>query len=178
MVYRTKTYIAAEWTGEEKAVKKLYEWEKNKFLSLSFSDAHELTQSRDSSLNCTIKKSLKERLDASKIFVLIVGDKTKTVTSGSCQYCDSYDVDKGICKRYYSLDFDSYIKFECNKAVDFINDDKIKNFKIVVLYNAAKVDKTKCPDVIKNHGTHIAMEIIEDGVRKWNYQSIKNALNS
>ena len=44
---------------------------------LSFVDAHELTQARDTSLPCSIKRFLRERLDASKTFVLVVGDKTK-----------------------------------------------------------------------------------------------------
>jgi len=49
VVYRTKTYIAAEWDGDQNAVKKLQDWNNNKYLSLSFTDAHDLMQARDSS---------------------------------------------------------------------------------------------------------------------------------
>ena len=70
MPYRTKTYIAADWTGDKDAIDQLYKWNKSEYWELHFTDAHELTQARDSSLNCNIKKSLKERLDASKKFIL------------------------------------------------------------------------------------------------------------
>lgn len=74
MYYRTRTYIAADWDGDKKAIDVLYSWNDNKYLTLSFTNAHDLMQARDTSLNCSIKRSLKERMDASKTFVLIVGD--------------------------------------------------------------------------------------------------------
>ena len=85
MVYRTKTYIAADWDGDKNAVEQLYKWKNSNYWSLNFHDAHDLTQARDSSLNCSIKTSLAKRLDGSKTFVLIVGNNTKTVRRGSCQ---------------------------------------------------------------------------------------------
>lgn len=77
MTYRTRTYIAAEWDGDSDAVQQLHKWNDSNHFSLSFTDAHDLQQSRDGSLNCSIKRSLAERLDASKTFVLIVGSNTK-----------------------------------------------------------------------------------------------------
>ncbi len=97
MGYRTRTYIAAEWDGDQDAVKQLHKWNDSKYWSLSFTDAHELMQARDGSLNCSIKNSLSTRLDASKTFVLIVGSNTKTVTSGSCQHWD-----KELCTWLFS----------------------------------------------------------------------------
>jgi hypothetical protein len=175
MAYRTKTYIAADWDGDKNAVDKLYEWKKSKYWSLDFQDAHDLTQARDSSLNCNIKKSLKERLDASKTFVLIVGDKTNTVTSGSCSSapCDSYNSWTKSCAKGYSVDYRSYIKYECDKAKEAYNEGKMT---IVVLYNATTVDKSKCPDAVKNIGTHTAMRYRENGQVYWDYQAVKSAL--
>ncbi len=169
MVYRTKTYIAADWTGDAGAVEQLNKWNDSKYWGLSFHDAHDLQQARDSSLNCSIKSSLATRLDASKTFVLIVGSGTKTVRSGSCQYCGSYNSRTHICARGYSVDYRSYIEYECEKAVrDGLN--------IVVLYNAATVDKSKCPDVIKYSGTHTAMQHLVYGTHEWNYSAVKTAL--
>lgn len=91
MAYRTKTYIAADWDHDKDAVDQLYRWKNGQKWSLDFHDAHELTQSRDSSLPCSIKTSLKTRMDASKTFVLIVGDHTDLVTKGSCHLCKSYN---------------------------------------------------------------------------------------
>ena len=79
MAYRTKTYIAADWDGDKNAVEQLYKWKKSNYWSLDFHDAHDLTQARDSSLNCSIKSSLATRLDVSKTFVLIVGNTTVNI---------------------------------------------------------------------------------------------------
>jgi hypothetical protein len=169
MAYRTKTYIAADWDGDRDAVEQLSKWNDSQYWSLSFTDAHDLTQARDSSLNCSIKSSLATRLDASKTFVLIVGSNTKTVRSGSCQYCDSYNSWTTSCARQHNVDYRSYIEYECEKAVrDGLN--------IVVLYNAATVNKSKCPDAVKNIGTHEAMCYYKDGQYYWNYQAVKTAL--
>lgn len=170
MAYRTKTYIAGDWDGDHDAVAQLHKWNDSNYWSFSFTDAHDLTQARDSSLNCSIKSSLATRLDASKTFVLIVGTGTKTVRSGSCQYCSSYNSWTGSCARSYSVDLRSYVEYECAKAAR-------DGLKIVVLYNAATVDKSKCPDAVKSIGTHIAMCFIKDGQYYWDYQAVKNALS-
>jgi hypothetical protein len=173
MAYRTKTYIAADWDGDSDAVEQLYKWKNSKYWSLDFHDAHDLTQARDNSLNCSIKRSLAIRLDASKTFVLIVGSNTKTVRSGRCQYCASKNSWTGACVRGYNVDNRSYIEYECDKAKDAYNEGKMN---IVVLYNATSVDKSKCPDVLKYVGTHTAMCYYENGQYYWNYQAVKTAL--
>lgn len=58
MVYITKTYIAADWDGDKKAVDKLREWNDGEKWNLSFTDAHDLTQARDDS--CYVTKELKQ----------------------------------------------------------------------------------------------------------------------
>lgn len=169
MVYRTKTYIAADWDGDKNAIDTLYAWKEGKKWSLDFTDAHALTQARDGSLNCSIKKSLATRLDTSKTLVLIVGNKTKTVRSGSCQYCDSYNSYTKVCAKGYSVDLKSYIEYECAKAVR-------DGLAIVILYNAATIDKSKCPDEVKVYGIHAAMQKMENGKHVWDYPSVKKVL--
>jgi hypothetical protein len=105
MANRTKTYIAADWYSDSDAVKQLHNWNDSKHWILSFQDAHDLTQARDSSLNCNIKSSLATRLNISKTFVLIVGKNTKTVQRGSCQYCNSYNSWTKSCAKGYSVDY-------------------------------------------------------------------------
>lgn len=169
MAYRTKTYIAAEWTGDSDAVEQLHKWNNSNYWSLSFVDAHDLTQARDGSLNCSIKSSLSTRLDVSKTFVLIVGSNTKTARSGSCQYCSSNRSFYSNCSRGHKIDSRSYIEYECDKAVrDGLN--------IIVLYNAATVNRDKCPDSVRNLGSHVAMCYFENGKYYWDYQAVKNAI--
>ena len=169
MAYRTRTYIAADWDGDENAVNQLRKWNDSKHWALSFTDAHDLQESRDSSLPCSIKCSLKERMDCSKQFVLIVGDHTASVTKGGCQFCESYNSHTCSCARGHSIDHRSYIKYECNKAL-------AAGIDIVVLYNAARVDRSKCPEAVRDEGKHAAMQCIKDGVRYWDYKAVKDAL--
>ncbi len=115
MAYRTKTYIAGDWDGDKDLIDKLNEWNEKDTLKLHFSDAHLLTQARDTSLPCTIKRSLAERLNASKTFLLVVGRNTDSVTKGACRYCPRYSY--GRCLNGYSVDNRSFIKYECEKAV-------------------------------------------------------------
>lgn len=167
--YRTRTYIAGDWTGDKDLIEQLYKWNESDYWALHFIDAHELMQARDSSLSCTIKRSLAERLNASKTFVLVVGAETKTLTKGSCRYCESYDSWPQKCKRGYCVDYRSYIKYECEKA---FRDD----LRIVVIYNYASVRREKCPDVLQYVGKHVNAYYNDNGVYRWNYQGIKDAI--
>lgn len=167
MTYRTKTYIAGDWTGDKDAIDTLYRWKNSGYLNFDFVDAHSLTQARDTSLNCSIKRSLKERLDASKTFVLVVGANTKDLRAGGCQYCNYYRsyFYTSRCLHNYSVDVRSYIDYECEKA-------KEAGIRIVVLYNYSNIYRDKCPESLRWTGTHVAM--ISDG--RWDYTSIKNAI--
>lgn len=168
MTYRTKTYIAGDWTGDQDLIAKLYEWNNRNDLKLHFIDAHDLTQSSDSSLNCSIKDSLGMRLDASKTFVLVVGDKTKSLRAGSCSCCRYYSYSSG-CGKGWPTSLKSYIEYECDKAVR-------DGLKIVVIYNSAHVFKDRCPDAVVNIGTHIAGYSWDNGFKRWNYTAIKNSI--
>ena len=172
MAYRTKTYIAGDWTGDKDAIDKLYKWNDSNYWSLSFTDAHDLTHAKDSSLNCTIKRSLKTRLDSSKTFVLVVGEKTNSITAGGCQLCGSYNRWTSSCAKGYSVDYRSYIKYECDKAAE-------AGIKIVVLYNSTYVSKSKCPEYVRNIGNHVAMVYKgADGKYYWDYNAVKKALDN
>jgi hypothetical protein len=176
MYYRTRTYIAGDWDHDSDAVEMLHFWNESSKYGLSFSDAHDLKQARDTSLNCSIKRSLADRLNASKTFVLIVGDHTSSLRAGSCQYCPEYRNSPWVgpyCNNNHTLDYRSYIEFECEKA---LND----GLNIIVLYKASNVDRTKCPSVIRNSGTHAPMKKWNSYSRRyeWDYQSVKQAFDS
>jgi len=49
--------------------------------------------------------------------------------------------------------------------------------KIVVLYNYANVERSKCPEVLRYKGTHVnAYYRAVDGNYYWNYEAIKSAI--
>ena len=175
-MYKTRTYIAGDWDHDYDAVEMLHFWNDSSRYGLSFSDAHDLKQARDSSLNCTIKRSLADRMNASKTFVLIVGENTISLRAGGCQYCADYRSNMWMalpyCARGNAIDNKSYINYECEKAVkDGLN--------IIVLYKSTIVDKTKCPEILRNVGVHVPMKKWNTVTweREWDYQSVKSAFD-
>ena len=170
MYYRTRTYLAGDWTGDQDLIETLKKWNDSEHLNLHFSDAHDLIKAYDTSLPCSIKRSLSQRLDASKTFVLIVGSETNSLTKGGCRYCDRYSSYYGTCRNGYYVDHRSFIKYECEKAIR----DKLK---IVVIYNYPKVYKYLCPECIRNTGTHIpAKQMDRYGNYRWDYIGMKIAI--
>ena len=169
--YRTKTYIAGDWDHDKDAVDQLHKWNDSSYWSLSFTYAHDLKTANHSSINCSIKASLKKRMDISKRFVLIVGDHTNSVTAGSCSWCGSYNSYTSCCARGYSVDHRSYIKYECDKAVE-------AGIEIIVLYKSSKVDRNKCPESVRWKGTHVPMAYEDKtGGLHWDYQAVKKAFS-
>ena len=165
---RNRIYIAADFDHDENAVKYLH-WMKSQGM-ISFLDAHELQQSSDSSLPCSIKKSLKYRMDNSYKFVLIVGSHTDTVTKGGCQLCNSYNSYRKYCAKEHSLDYRSYVKYECDEAVK-------AGIQIVVLYNRTSVDRSLCPEAVRWKGTHQRMVYWGmDGNNYWDNLAIQLAM--
>lgn len=168
MVYRTKTYIAADWDNDFDAVNQLHKWNDNPFYSkLDFVDVHEFIQARDSSLCCTIKRSLHERMNMCKTFILIVGRKTNFVTKGSCQHCEKYMslFGFGNCQSGNNIDYKSYIEYECKLAVK-------NDLNIVVLYNSNCVCRDLCPKLLRDVGIHVPMK--QNGI--YCYSKVRDAI--
>lgn len=78
MVYRNKTYIAFDGDTDIGYYNLLKAWKENNNINFNFYDAHSLNTARDSSLTESIKNQLRERFNNSKIFVILVGQKTKS----------------------------------------------------------------------------------------------------
>ena len=182
MVYRTKTYIAGDWTGDSDAINQLYTWNEGDKWKFHFVYAHKQNQCYDTSMPCTIKASLAERMRTSKIFVLVVGNDTSTTRKGSCVYhaCTNkiYDYFTGgykcnVLGKIYTTE--SFIDYECRLAVNAYEKGLMK---IVVLYNAATIDKSKCPEILKNIGTHAAMKSrsIFTSQIIYDYQRVRKAI--
>jgi hypothetical protein len=164
MFYKTRTYIAADWTSESDAIEKLEKWNNSKYWGLSFTDAHKLSSCRsDDTNNCNIKKNCSQNLDHSKFFVLIIGENTKSIRAGYCMYCKAYCT----CKYIYKTN-KSFVEYECDYAVR-------NNLPIIVLYNSTKVDKSKCIDSVVNIAKAHAKMKKSDG--SWDYQSVKEAFD-
>ena len=85
MAYRNGTYVAfhAEGTSDPtksdiKYYRMMLAWHSHDRTDFSFFNSHaKVSAVRDSSVDATIKRSLRERLDNSKNMVLIVGQRTR-----------------------------------------------------------------------------------------------------
>lgn len=76
MVYKTKTYVAFDAGNDMNYYNTLKMWSSNKKIDFILNNAHDLKSARDSSLSESIKRSLRERIQASKVMILIVGKET------------------------------------------------------------------------------------------------------
>lgn len=181
--YKTFTYIAGDWTGDKAAIDKLHEWNEGRKWGLTFKDVHSETQSSDSSLNCSIKASLRKRMKICKKFVLVVGSDTDSLRSGACYNCCFYNrptlyTPRPTCSLNHCIDNRSYIQYECDMAkYDYDNDD----IEIVVLYNSVNVNRNLCPEPLRWIGTHAPMKKkVTDFYGfthyDWDYESVKNAI--
>lgn len=171
MFNREYIYIAGDWTGDKDAIEKLYKWNADSRFPLSFPNVHDTTQSSDDSLLCSIKQSLKKRMDKSYAFVLIVGKQTSKLTKGGCQNCISYNSWTKSCVHSSSIDYRSYVEYECEEAVK-------ANIDIVVLYKSNIVDKSLCPEILQNIGQHVAMCHNINGILYWDVDRIINVFEN
>lgn len=80
MVYRNKTYVAFDGDNDMKYYKLMKAWKQNDNTDFNFYDAHDLNIARDSSQEESIKSQLRIRMANSKVFVLLIGERTKYLT--------------------------------------------------------------------------------------------------
>lgn len=79
-MYRNKIYVAFDGDRDMKYYDILKAWDANGDIEFNFNDVHEMTQSHDWAQPESIKRSLKYRMDNSKLFILLIGEHTKLLT--------------------------------------------------------------------------------------------------
>jgi hypothetical protein len=77
MAYRNKVYIAFDADSDIRYYRLMQAWKQNDYSNFNFHNAHEVRSIRPTSGELAIKNALRERMDNSKIFILLVGEKTK-----------------------------------------------------------------------------------------------------
>lgn len=77
MAYSNKTYIAFDADSDIRYYRLMQAWALNDKHNFNFYNAHELNKLMSFSSEETIKRKLAERLQNTKVFILLVGDKTK-----------------------------------------------------------------------------------------------------
>jgi hypothetical protein len=80
MGYRNKTYLCFDGDNDIHYYYLMKAWKHNQrdfFKEFDFYDAHDINTARDTSTEDTIKRRLLERLNNSKLFVVLIGDQTR-----------------------------------------------------------------------------------------------------
>lgn len=77
MAYRNKTYVAFDGDRDIRYYYLMKAWRDSEHMLFNFYDAHGLSQSRDTSLESTIKASLRQRMSNAKAFGILVGEGTR-----------------------------------------------------------------------------------------------------
>lgn len=77
MSYRNKTYVAFDGDNDIKYYLLMKAWKKTDGSAFNFYDAHDINSARDYSQEQSIKKQLRIRMENSKVFVLLIGEKTR-----------------------------------------------------------------------------------------------------
>lgn len=162
----TKIHIAADWEEDQSAVNQIYKWNEEQEEVFSLTDSSELLEDMESEWSCFAKTVLKSKVQEADIFLLVVGEDTISVKEGGCPLCENYRSFSGNCAHGRTTDKRGFIEFQCAMALEF-------NKKIIVLYHADSIDKSKCPFVIRETGSHFAMKSVKsDGKTEWNLSVI------
>jgi len=77
MSYRNKIYVAFDADSDIRYYRLMTAWKQNDNTNFDFYNAHDLNSIWNQSIEDTIKRRLRERLNNTKVFVLLVGEKTK-----------------------------------------------------------------------------------------------------
>ena len=76
---RNKTYVCFDADTDMWAYAYMKGWKASDNIDFDFDNAHELNKVRDESSEETIKAKLRERLNATKVMLVLVGEKTKNL---------------------------------------------------------------------------------------------------
>ena len=79
MAYRNKTYVCFDADNDIHYYRLMEAWKENDKIAFDFQNAHELNNLRDGSSEETIKRKLRERLQNTKVLVVLIGDHTKNL---------------------------------------------------------------------------------------------------
>jgi hypothetical protein len=86
MAYRNKTYVAFDGDSDIRYYNLMKAWKQSDSTDFNFYDAHDLNTALDTSTEETIKRRLRERMENSKVFVLLVGNNTKNLRKPYVRY--------------------------------------------------------------------------------------------
>jgi len=79
MAYRNKTYVCFDADNDIHYYRLMQAWKENDAIAFDFHNAHEINNLRDGSSEETVKRKLRERLQNTKVLVVLIGEHTKNL---------------------------------------------------------------------------------------------------
>jgi len=79
MAYRNKTYVCFDADSDIRYYNLMKAWKENDSMAFDFYNAHEINNLRDGSSEAQIKRKLRERLQNTKVLVILIGKSTKNL---------------------------------------------------------------------------------------------------
>lgn len=79
MSYKNKTYVCFDADKDMNYYNLLKAWNENEHMTFEFRDAHEINNLRVYSSEETIKRKLRERLENTKVMIVLIGESTKNL---------------------------------------------------------------------------------------------------
>ena len=77
MTYRNKTFVSFDADNDLHYYRMMTAWKTNENINFTFHDAHDLNILWSGSNETTIKNKLKKRLINAKVFISLVGERTR-----------------------------------------------------------------------------------------------------
>lgn len=77
MAYRNKYYVAFYYDDDKNYYHTLEMWQARRDINFDFYNAHDINNIKKTSNEDTIKRNLRERLDNTKLMILLIGNNTK-----------------------------------------------------------------------------------------------------
>lgn len=79
MAYRNKTYVCFDGDNDIKHYNLMKAWKENDNVDFDFHNAHDINNLWNGSNEDTIKRRLRERLNNTKLLIVLVGESTKNL---------------------------------------------------------------------------------------------------
>ena len=146
-------FITADWEQDQSVVTQIEQWNQKQGEKYLISKDLELLEDMEGEWFCFAKACLRQAIQETDIFLFVVGEDTLSVKEGCCPFCENYRSFSGNCAHGRITDKRGFLEFQCAVAKEL-------HKKIIVLYHMDFVDKSKCPQLIREIGQHIAMQMV------------------
>lgn len=146
MAYRNKTYVCFDADNDMKYYYLMNAWKENDNVAFNFHNAHEINNLRDGSSELQIKRKLRERLQNTKVLVILIGEKTKNLYK-YVRWEIEWAIENGVPIIGVNLNK--------NKKQDFLSPPILKNELVIYIPFGMKIIDYALNNWPDSHAIHV-----------------------